>query len=286
MDQQVVAEPLASPDAMIPIPYRVSRRRRETSDTVTLDLLPADESPPLTFRPGQFTMLYLPGVGEIPISVSGDAEDHRRLVHTIRGVGPVSRALASRKAGDTIGVRGPFGSAWPTTRAEGLDVLVIAGGLGLAPVRPILYHLLRHRALYGAVALLYGTRRPEDILFERELREWRSRLDLQVLVTVDQADPSWRGPVGVVTPLVDGASFDPFHSLAFVCGPEIMMRLVSGALIGRGIDPGHIYVSLERNMKCAIGLCGHCQLGPLFICKDGPVVRFDAIRPWLLRREV
>jgi NAD(P)H-flavin reductase len=229
--------------------------------------------------------MYVPGVGEVPISVSGDPEGEE-LVQTIREVGNVSAALRRLEPGDIIGIRGPFGTAWPVEEARGNDVLVLAGGLGMAPVRPILYHVLHRRDAYGRVALLYGTREEPDLLFRRELERWRSDLTLEILVTLDHATPSWRGHVGVVTSLVPKASFDPQSVTAYVCGPEAMMRFGARALREADVPAESIFLSLERNMKCGIGLCGHCQIAPFFVCKDGPVTSLDRAERWLHRREV
>lgn len=270
---------------MLPVPYRVRSRTRETADVATLCLTPADGSPRLPFAPGQFTMMYVPGVGEVPISVSGDP-DADELVQTIREVGPVSAALRRLEPGDIIGIRGPFGTAWPVEEARGNDILVLAGGLGMAPVRPILYQVLHDREAFGRVALLYGTREEPDLLFRRELQRWRTDLTLEILVTLDHASPSWRGHVGVVTSLIEKASFEPQGVTAFVCGPEAMMRFSARALREIDVPPEAIHLSLERNMKCGIGLCGHCQIGPFFVCKDGPVTSLDRAERWLHRREV
>jgi NAD(P)H-flavin reductase len=231
-------------------------------------------------------MLYAFGVGEVPISMSGDPAATDRIVHTIRGVGAVSEALAALQPNDTVGVRGPFGSSWPVNEAAGSDVLVIAGGLGLAPLRPALYHLIKHRERYGRVALLYGTRHPDDLLFREELDAWRRAPDLQVRVTVDHASLDWIGDVGVVTKLLPKIRFDPIDTVAMICGPEVMMRMTALTLEDVGVAPERIFVSLERNMKCAVGLCGHCQFGPHFVCKDGAIFRFDRIRDILNVREI
>jgi len=278
-------ETARTPAPMTPTRWRVLRRRRETHDTCTLELEPLDTDG-MAFRPGQFNMLYVFGIGEVPISISGDPAQPDRLVHTIRAVGPVSTALCARKAGDVIGVRGPFGSAWPVEAAEGYDVVVMAGGIGLAPLRPAIYHLLQHRGHYGNLVLLYGARTPRDLLYVRELERWRGRFDVQVEVTVDHAGAGWFGHVGVVTTLLPRAHFDPEETIAFVCGPEIMMRFAAKALMERGVAPERIYLSMERNMKCAIGLCGHCQFGPVFICKDGPVFDFARVARLLTIREL
>ena len=271
-------------DPMLPIPYRIHKRRQELSDTFTLDLTPIASE--FDFSPGQFNMLYVFGVGEVPISISGDPADTSRLIHTVRDVGTVTAAMSQLKAGETVGVRGPFGIGWPVQVAEGSDVLIVAGGLGLAPLRPAIYQILANRAKYGNVCIFYGARTPADILYRRQLQEWRGHFDLTVDVTVDRALGDWAGRVGVVTRLLERGGYDPLHTVALVCGPEIMMRFAVKTLNQQGLSDEQIYVSLERNMKCAIGFCGHCQFGPSFVCKDGPVLRFDAIRQLLGTREI
>ncbi len=269
---------------MTPVPYRVVSRCEETHDTVTLELEPlADRVVP---QPGQFAMLYAFGVGEIPVSTSGDAARDGPLTHTIRGVGAVSRTLAGSAPGDVIGVRGPFGTPWPVDEATGGDLVLVAGGIGLAPLRPVIYHALAHRERFGAVCLLVGARAPGELLFASELEEWRGRFDLDVDVTVDGAPGDWRGRVGLVTKLVPGAHFDPDRALALVCGPEVMMSFVARALLERGLGRDRIHVSLERNMRCAVGHCGHCQLGPNLICRDGAVFRYDDVEQLMAVREL
>ncbi len=270
---------------MIPQPWRVIRVRHETHDTKTLELEPV-EGLGFHFAPGQFSMLYAFGIGEVPISISGDPAEPHRLVHTVRAVGAVTKALCGLKRDSVIGVRGPFGSAWPVEEAEGSDIVIVAGGIGLAPLRPVLYHVLANRGKYGTVALLYGARTPQDLLYFKELEKWRGRFDLQVEVAVDHAREGWFGHVGVVTTLIPRVDFDPDETVALICGPEIMMRFTVKALEERGVPHENVYVSLERNMKCAIGLCGHCQFGPEFICKDGPVFRFSEIERFFAIREI
>jgi NAD(P)H-flavin reductase len=275
-----------SSDPMLPQPYTVQRLSKEMRDTYTLELAPADGTGAPPFAAGQCNMLYVFGVGEVPISMSGDPTQPQPLVHTVRAVGAVTRAICSLKRGAVLGVRGPFGSAWPTAAAVGHDIVLVAGGLGLAPLRPVLYHVLAHRQEYGQVVLLYGARTPEELLYRRQLEHWRARFDMEVLVTVDRATEAWQGSVGVVTKLIARAPFDPPETVAMLCGPEVMMRFTIMALQQRGVAEDHIFVSMERNMKCAIGLCGHCQFGPTFVCKDGPVLPYDRIKPWFGTREV
>jgi NAD(P)H-flavin reductase len=272
-------------DPMTPWPARVLRRRRDGPEVWTLDI-EAEEANGQPFTPGQFNMLTVFGVGEVPISLSGDPAQPGRLVHTIRAVGPVSAALTRLGPGDPVGLRGPFGAGWPMAEAAGRDVVVVAGGLGLAPLRPALYRLLAERRRYGQIALLYGTRGPDEILFRRELEAWRRRLDIDIEVTVDHAIGDWRGHVGVVTTLISRAAFDPQHAIALICGPEVMMRFAGTGLRDAGLPEDAIYLSMERNMKCAIGFCGHCQFGPVFVCRDGPVFRFDRLRGLLALKEI
>lgn len=271
---------------MLPRPFAIKQVRAETDDTFTLELVPANGSPGIAFAAGQFNMVYVPGVGEIPISISGNPANAGRLLHTTRAVGTVTTAMRRLKAGDVIGVRGPFGVGWPVEAADGHDVVIVAGGIGLAPLRPVLYRLLADRDRYGKAVLLYGTRTPADLLFRREIELWRSRLDMHVYVTVDRAIGSWHGYVGVVTTLIPKAPFNRLRTIAMVCGPEVMMRFSAMKLEERGVPADHIYVSMERNMKCGVGICGHCQCGPEFVCKDGPVFRFDRVKRLLTTREV
>ena len=274
-------------DPMLPQLYRVRRKRREIHDTFTLELEPMNNSTVVPhFAAGQFNMLYVFGVGEVPISISGDPARPEVLVHTVRRAGVVTTALCDLKRGDVVGLRGPFGSHWPVEEAEGNDVVIVAGGIGLAPLRPALYHLLANREKYGRIVLLYGARTPRDLLYRQELHRWRGRFDMDVEITVDSAANGWRGNVGVVTTLIPRATFDPLDTIALVCGPEVMMRFTVLELQKRGIPSEHIYISMERNMKCAIGFCGHCQFGPNFICKDGPVFRFDHVQPIFGKREI
>ena len=271
---------------MVPEPYRVRRVLQELPDTFTLEIEPSSGSSAGTFNAGQFNMLYVFGIGEIPISISGDPANADIFVHTTRVVGPVTKALRKLKRGDELGVRGPFGSHWPVGPAVGSDIVIVAGGIGLAPLRPALYEILAKRENYGKVVLLYGTRTPDDILYRKELEQWGARFDLQVYVTVDRAIGGWHGNVGVVTTLISRAGFDPRSSVALVCGPEIMMRFAIEELLKRGVRAEQIFLSMERNMKCAVGFCGHCQFGNSFVCKDGPVFGYDESQDFFTLREV
>ncbi len=271
----------------VPSPYRVVDRTVETADTVTLAIAPVD-SLARAWEPGQFNMLWMPAVGEVPISISGGVGggatggdrggDGTVLLHTIRAVGAVTRALCALEPGQTLGVRGPYGRGWDLDAASGRDVVIVGGGLGLAPLRPVVHETLRGRDRYGRLAFLAGARTPEDLLYMSELGQWRARTDLQTEVTVDAVPGrEWRGDVGVVTTLLPRIPFDPGRVVALVCGPEVMMRFVAAELLRQGVAPGDIQVSLERTMQCAVGSCGHCQLGSSFICRDGPVVTWERV---------
>ena len=266
------------------MPFLVEEVKKELSDCFTLTLVPAPGNQSLSCLPGQFNMLYLHGYGEVPISASGNPAQTEKLVHTIRSVGSITAALQQVKPGDTVGVRGPFGKAWPLKKAWGRKVLIMAGGLGIAPLRGAIYHVLSNQEKYDELSVLYGTRNPETILFGTELQDWAEKATINL--TVDVAGPDWHGHVGVVTELLSDSKIDANNTLAFICGPEIMMRFCAYELLAKGMSAANIYVSLERNMKCAIGLCGRCQYGPHFICKDGPVFAFEQVEHLFKIREV
>lgn len=268
----------------LPRPHRVRRRWRETADTFTFELEPVDGIR-VGFDPGQFNMLYAFGVGEVPISISGDPA-LGGVVHTVRAVGPVTRRLCDAQRDDMIGVRGPYGTTWDLDGDDGGDVVVVAGGIGLAPLRPAIYQLLAQRERFGRVAVLVGSRSDRDLLYWRQLEGWRSRFDVHVGVTVDHAGPGWRGRVGVVTDLIARVGLDRDRTVALVCGPEVMLRRSAEALSDVGVAQDRIRVSLERNMKCAVGQCGRCQLAPMLLCRDGPVVTYDRAVPLLAVREL
>ncbi len=233
------------------------------------------------FRPGQFNMLYLPGAGEVAISVSAGADQRRTWDHTIRAAGNVTRKLARLGRGGSLGLRGPYGSAWPLDECRGKDVILIAGGIGLPPLRPVIYELLNARKQYGTITLLYGGRTADGLLYTREYSTW-SAGGINIQTTVDRATPGWMGNVGVVPLLLDRLrNLKPSNTVVLVCGPEVMLRYTVRSALTRGLQNTQVWASFERNMQCAVGLCGHCQLGPAFICKDGPVFRYDVIAPFL-----
>jgi NAD(P)H-flavin reductase len=269
---------------MVPSPFDVLSRRRDTSDTWTLELEPR-EGDALAFSPGQFTMISAGGAGEVPISISGDPDHPDRLVHTVRAVGLATQAICAVKPGQSLLVRGPFGAPWPVEACQGADVVIAAGGIGLPPLRPAILHMLARREQFGRLVLLYGGRTPDQLLFVDELATW-SEQGLEVHVTVDSAGPEWLGHVGVVPRLIRRAGVDGPTTVAMSCGPEIMMRFVVTELQANNVPSDRMYVSMERNMQCGIGHCGHCQLGPTLVCRDGPVYRWDELRPWLAIREL
>jgi NAD(P)H-flavin reductase len=262
-----VAEPSAT-GAFVPVPFRVGDRRQDTADTWTIALEPVGGG--FAVAPGQFVMVWAFGVGEVPISVSGPPErPGEPVVLTVRDVGAVTHKICTSEPGSVLGLRGPLGNSWPVEAAEGGDVVVVAGGIGLAPLRPVVLHTLARRAQFGAVSVLYGARTPPDLLYTDELSRWSD--ELAVEVTVDAADTSWTGRVGVVPKLLEHTEFRPEVASAFVCGPEVMIHFTVEALRERGLPDERIFLSLERDMRCGVGLCGHCQLGPTLICRDGPV---------------
>lgn len=265
-------------------PYLVSTVRHQTHDIVTIDVRP--EQDPIAFAPGQFDMVYVYGIGEAAISISSDPATPELLSHTIRAVGWVTKALNDLQPGTTIGIRGPYGRPWPLDQAEGHDLVIVAGGIGLAPVRPAIVQALRERDRFRRLVLLVGARSPRDLVFRDDLERWDADRAIDVHVTVDSAVRSWTGRVGVVTKLVPRVPFDPEGSVVLSCGPEVMMRSAAQALLARGVPAGRIHVTLERNMKCGVGTCGHCQLGPVLLCRDGPVFAWPDVAQLLDVREL
>jgi len=231
------------------------------------------------YRPGQFNMIYLPGVGESAISISSDPST-AAILHTIRIAGNLTRALARKRVGDQIALRGPYGSSWPMEACKGRDLVIACGGVGLAPLRPAIYHVINHRSDYGRVFLLYGARTPGDLLYAAEYGAWREA-DIEVEITVDIGDQAWSGNMGVVPVLFYRMRLNAPKTMILTCGPEIMIRFVIFEALARKIPPDRIFLSMERNMNCAIGHCGHCQLGPAFICKDGPIFSYRQMEPYM-----
>jgi len=251
--------------------------RRETPDTFTLLLDLGDGRTPAEFMPGQFNMLYAFGVGEVPISVASSGRE-KQLMHTVRSVGRVTSLLAALESGSSIGLRGPFGKGWPLSEAKGRQLLVIAGGLGLPPLRPVIAEAIAEPDRFDGMKVIYGARTPADLIYTYEYPRWREADGCDLLLTVDRGGGDWKGNVGVVTTLFPKAGIDPKSAVAFICGPELMLKFSILELTKMGIPEERIFVSLERNMSCATGTCGHCQLGPLFICRDGPVFSYPRVK--------
>ena len=261
---------------LTPTPAEIINIIPETPDTKTFYFKPKAklEEP----KPGQFTEIYIPGVGEAPVSISG-IEPDGVIVQTVRSIGTLTEYLFKLGRGDLIGIRGPYGKGWPIEKLKDKDVLIVGGGIGLAPLRPVIREVERNRRDYGRLSILYGARNPSLLLYRYEFDEYRRIPNAELLLTVDRADETWTGNVGVVTQLIPKASVDPRNAIALVCGPEIMMRFTVKALEKQGFKGNQIYLSLERRMKCGIGLCGHCQVGPYFVCRNGPVFPY-----WMIKK--
>ena len=273
-------------EAMAPAPWRIASVDREmaSGEVFTWHLRPEEGAPPV-LQPGQFNMLYLFGVGESAISVSGIPAGGDGVIHTIRAVGSVTRAMQDLGPGAVVGVRGPFGTPWPVAEARGRDLVLVAGGIGLAPLRPVLHAVIAERAAFGRVLLCYGARSPGDTIFRDEVATWEAA-DIEVRVTVDRGTDAWQGDVGVVTHLIDRGGFRGRDTVAMVCGPEVMMHFSVLSLLRRGLAEDAIFVSMERSMRCAVGFCGHCQIGPDFVCRDGPVFPYPRVEPAFRVREL
>jgi len=263
----------------VPTKGIIEKIKDQTNDTRTYTIgMPGGKT--FEFQPGQFNMVSLTGFGEAPISISSDPHNKGTFDHTIRAVGSITNALEKFKPGEVIGIRGPFGNAWPVEEARGKNVLFVTGGIGLAPLRPFIMQMFRERDSFGKIQILYGAREPGEMLFTDEFGEWRKQPDTELHLTVDKVPDGrkWEHTVGVVTVLYEVAELNPANTIAVTCGPEIMMRFVCRGLLKKGFFAPQIYLSLERRMKCGVGKCGHCQLGPRFVCKDGPVFRYDEAR--------
>jgi NAD(P)H-flavin reductase len=280
------ADLMVNPYVIHPATIVEKIREAEDINTYRLQLVDEQTREHFRFKAGQFNMVYLFGVGEVAISIVSDPDEPEMLDHTIRAVGRTTKAIADLQPGEILGIRGPFGEGWPLEEAKGRNVVIVTGGLGCAPVVGAIEYIFRRRAQYGSVKILHGVKTPHDLLYRERFDAWRRHPDTEVLLTSDQPDKTWRYHVGVVTELFEQVSIDSGKSTVLMCGPEIMMRLGVPILIRRGIPERAIYVSLERHMECGIGLCGHCQMGPYFLCKDGPVMRYDRVEQWLGRTGV
>jgi len=265
----------------LPREAEVVERIEESPNTFSLHLRLTDGQP-YSFEPGQFNMLYLHGVGEVPISIVADAAEddgpNATLTHTIRALGRVTHGLAALQAGDHIGLRGPYGRGWPMRAALDRDVIVVTGGLGCAPSVSIIHHILGRRERYGKLSILQGVKHTDDLIWRAQYDAWAELPDVQVLLAADVASPGWPGHVGLVTTLFEHLELVPQRSIAMLCGPEIMMRAAAEGLHARGLPAEAIYLSMERNMQCAVGHCGHCQIGGSFVCRDGPVFAWPELR--------
>lgn len=265
--------------------FRIENKIQETKDTFTVELISLNDDE-IAFLPGQFNMLYAFGVGEVPVSISGNLKSKKGYVHTIKTVGNVTKALSRLEVGEKIGVRGPFGSSWPIDACIGRDVLVVAGGIGLAPMRPLIYELIQKRSQFARVNIIYGARDPNNILFENELMEWKNHFEDNVFTTVDFAGEGWNGSVGAVTNVIPCIHNKFNNCIALLCGPEIMFRFVIRELLQRDVELNNIYLAMERNMKCAIGHCGRCQYVSNFTCKDGSILPYSKINNFFTIKEI
>lgn len=268
----------ASARALLPEPAEIVEKRSFGPHVHAFRLRLCDPGgrPRFDFLPGQFNMLYAPGVGEVAISISSDPDDET-LEHTVRVVGRTTRVIGALEVGDVVGIRGPFGSSWPLDHARWKNLIFVTGGLGCAPVTGAIDYVFRRRASYGHVTILHGVKQPADFIHRERFEAWRRHPETRVLLTTDQPDRSWRDRSGVVTELFDEIEVDPERTMAFLCGPEVMLHYAVQTFARRGVPPERLFLSLERNMKCAVGLCGHCQLGPEFLCKDGPIFSYARI---------
>jgi NAD(P)H-flavin reductase len=281
-------EPICGMDTWMPVPARIVDVRTENFNTHTFTTQFVDPQirDMYRFTPGQFNMLYVPGVGEAAFSVSSDPAETDTIDHTIRTVGSVTRALERLGRGGLIGLRGPFGKGWPLDEMQGKDVVIVAGGIGLAPLRPVICWLLARRDYCNRLIVLYGCRTPEDRVFADELEAWEENDAIEALVTVDSAGGGWAGPVGVVTDLLRRIKVNAQRTIVLVCGPKILNRVAAWSFLQLHVPPNQVYVSLERNMNCGFARCGHCQYGGKFVCTDGPVFCFADIANLFAKKDI
>lgn len=265
---------------LFPRPAGIIDIQEVARDTLTLTLAFKENEIQgrYTYEPGQFNMVGRFGVGEVPLSLSSDPAERETFQHTIKAVGSVTRILGRLRVGDTVGVRGPYGTFWPLKEAGGNDVLIVGGGIGIAPLRPVIEHILGNRSIYGDVTILYGAKTPKDVAFRQDFDRWTMHQNIKLLLTVDSVDGEpWEHYVGVVPTLFEKIKVDPQRTYAMICGPEIMMRFSLIDLIKRGFPMNHLFLSMERRMSCGVAQCGHCFFGPKFVCRDGPVFRLTDV---------
>lgn len=269
-----------------PLEAIVVERTQESPTIFTLQLRLRDAAAQAAYRfaPGQFNMLYLAGVGEVPISVMSDPQERDGIGHTIRALGRVTQGLAALRPGDSLGLRGPYGRGWPLREMEGRDVVLVTGGLGCAPVVSVIHYLLRRRERYGKLVVIQGVKHAEDLIWREQYDRWATLPDTQVLLAANQGGALWPWHVGHVTELFEQARFDPGRAAALMCGPEGMMRAAAEKLLARGLPESRLHLSMERNMQCAVGRCGHCQFGGAFVCRDGPVFDWGQVKSLLEHR--
>lgn len=268
--------PLA--DIYLPHPAKITKRTQESPTIFTLETQFINDKPHPSFYPGQFNMLYLYGIGEIAISITSDPADNTCLKHTIRAVGRVTKALQNLVTGDEIGIRGPYGNGWPLADAKGKNILIVTGGLGCAPTVSMINYILARREQYGDMIILQGVKHSDDLIFRKQYALWEAMPNTTIHIAADVAGPRWPWSVGYVTDMIESLRFSPHNTLAMMCGPEMMMHAAIHALTKKGLPEAAIYLSMERNMACGIGQCGHCQYGGLFVCKDGPIFAYPKIK--------
>ena len=273
-------------DAGPPHAATVVARTQESPTIFTLQLRLDDAAAQAAYRfaPGQFNMLYLYGVGEVPISIMSDPEERDVIGHTIRAQGRVTQGLAALQPGDQVGLRGPFGRGWPLQEVSGCDVVLVTGGLGCAPVVSVIRYVLRRRERFGKLVIVQGVKHAEDLIWREQYERWAKLPDTQVLVAASEGAAFWPWHVGRVTELFGLANFDPDCAVAMMCGPEGMMHAAADSLLARGLPESRLYLSMERNMQCAVGRCGHCQIGGAFVCRDGPVFNWGEVKTLLAHR--
>lgn len=273
-------------DAGAPHAATVVSRTQESPSIFTLQLRLNDAAAQGSYRfaPGQFNMLYQFGVGEVAISIMSDPADRNTIGHTIRAVGRVTQGLAKLQPGDQVGLRGPFGRGWPLQEVGGRDIVLVLGGLGCAPVVSVIHYVLKRRERFGKLVIIQGVKHTEDLIWREQYNRWSKLPDTQVLVAADQGGALWPWHVGRVTDLFSLARFNPQRAAAMMCGPEGMMRAASESLLKQGMPESRLFLSMERNMQCAVGRCGHCQLGGSFVCRDGPVYSWNQVKDLLAHK--